>query len=784
MGKTALAAEAVERLASADAPSDQPPERFPDGILFHTFYGQPQVDLASEKIALAYGLEPKPTPQEAAQRALSNRQALLILDGAENADYLGKILQVRGRCCVLITSRSRRDAPADFEQVLALPPEDATELFRLWSDKQAGSEATVDSICELLGGLPLALRIAGRYLAQTDLDAVDYLGWLRKSPLAALDLGQRQQDSALLVLRRSVEQLSTEAQCVLTVVGYLAPAPFRPEFIAAALNLEAGEAGRLLGELVSYSLVQRGGQRYAVTHPLIHTYARKNPCEDVPAGALAKLAGYFQEMVKHQSSKGAIHHISLDPESVHLLAVIRHCLNQRQWKSALQLTHPVEDYLDLIGRFSERITAIELGLIAAKAIPDFQAETELLGRLGSSYLNLGRTELAIERFQQAIAMARSIDFRAGEGSLLSDLGCAYHSIGQVYLGIDRIREALAIAREVNDRIGEGVCLGNLGVAYRSVGQLEKAINCHQKALAIACEIGNRRGESAALDNLGGAYRDLGQTEQAINNFQRALNIALEIGDRRGQETFLGNLGTAFHDAGRLGEAIDHYQESLKISREIGSRRGEGAHLSQLGTAFHDMGQLEHAIDHLKRALTIARDIGDRGMEGANLGNLGSTYLSQGKIENAIEYFQQALDIAREIGDRCGEGVQLGNLGSSHKDLGQTELAIAYHKEALTVAREIGNRRNEAIHLGQIGIAHYDLGAFVQAADYYQQAVVITREIDDSGSEGQHLANLGCTFHSMGQVNRARDCLQQALAIFEEIKSPNADLVRKSLAGLE
>ena len=38
MGKTALASEAIWRLA----PGDVPPERFPDGVLWHSFYGQPQ----------------------------------------------------------------------------------------------------------------------------------------------------------------------------------------------------------------------------------------------------------------------------------------------------------------------------------------------------------------------------------------------------------------------------------------------------------------------------------------------------------------------------------------------------------------------------------------------------------------------------------------------------------------------------------------------------------------------------------------------------------------------
>jgi hypothetical protein len=121
VGKTALAAEAVWTLA----PSDDPPERFPDGVFFHSLYNQPQAALALEAIARAYGEDPHPTPAAAAQRALAGRCALLILDGAENADDLGAVLAVAGGCGVLVTTRRHGDAPADWPEEVAAAVEQA-----------------------------------------------------------------------------------------------------------------------------------------------------------------------------------------------------------------------------------------------------------------------------------------------------------------------------------------------------------------------------------------------------------------------------------------------------------------------------------------------------------------------------------------------------------------------------------------------------------------------------------------------------------------------------------
>jgi hypothetical protein len=97
IGKSALAAEAIKTLASGDDLT----KRFPDGIVWHDFYIDSQVDIALDKIVRAFGEEPKPTPVAAAQRVLAGRRMLLLLDGVENADDLRKILIIRGQCGVL-----------------------------------------------------------------------------------------------------------------------------------------------------------------------------------------------------------------------------------------------------------------------------------------------------------------------------------------------------------------------------------------------------------------------------------------------------------------------------------------------------------------------------------------------------------------------------------------------------------------------------------------------------------------------------------------------------------
>ncbi len=121
MGKSALAAQAVHRLEL---------DRFPDGIVFYTFYGQPATESALHYLIRAFEREPEPPLDLTVRRTLAAKKALLILDGAEDADDLKAVLDLRGSCGVLITSRRRRDAPDDRFDLFPLEESESAEVLR------------------------------------------------------------------------------------------------------------------------------------------------------------------------------------------------------------------------------------------------------------------------------------------------------------------------------------------------------------------------------------------------------------------------------------------------------------------------------------------------------------------------------------------------------------------------------------------------------------------------------------------------------------------------------
>lgn len=462
IGKSALAAAAVWKLA----PGQTPPAAFPDGIFYHNFHNQSRVDIALEHIARTLGETPTPTPYEAVQRVLAGRQALLVLDGAEQADDLAGLLELRGNCAILVTSRQGHEAIGLCAELGPLPPAEGMALLQAWGGWRATDQNQTGRICELVGGLPLAIRLAGQYLSARGESAAEVLAWLDQTPLAGMTPNQRQQESVSLLLERSLSQVNETAQQALAVVGLLALVPFEAEMVVKTLTIEPDQGllasvrkifkqkkseeatpdvQRALDKLVDYGLLRQAGQRYEVSHSLIHAYARQHLTP--PAKTVRRLAACYMALAWEQSALGKEGYTRLDADRPHLMRILADCVELEDWEAAYGLAAAVEDYLDRQEYLAERVIANEVGLMAAWQLgrPN---EGDWLGNLGDTYRTMGHAKWAIEHFEQALATARQTGDRHSEGNSLGNLGLAYRDLGQTERAKQYLKQALAIFEKV------------------------------------------------------------------------------------------------------------------------------------------------------------------------------------------------------------------------------------------------------------------------------------------------------------------------------------------------
>ena len=325
-------------------------------------------------------------------------------------------------------------------------------------------------ICSLVGGLPLAVRLAGRYLAQTEVEAGEYLAWLRETPLEALHSGDRQHESVSVLLERSLQRVSEEARSSLGAISLLTLDSFAAQAPAAALDAPQGEVGRWLGELVDYGLLSRDGQRYAVTHALIHTYAGEHHRPDDQV--VRRLAGSYHALARAETRQGVVGYARLDEERPHVMRVLAVYVEREVWGLAQSLASVIDGYLGLQGHWTEWIQALDNGLAAARGAGDRQQEGVFLGKLGRAYsgLRLGQVHEAIGYYERALAISQEVGDRHAEGAHLGDLGRAYNDLGKLDDAIDYYERALAISQEVGDRHGEGLISAAWGVPTASWGR--------------------------------------------------------------------------------------------------------------------------------------------------------------------------------------------------------------------------------------------------------------------------------------------------------------------------
>ena len=230
IGKSAIAAKAIWELA----PINIPCERFPDGLLWHDFYIEPQSIKALENIAISYNEAPTSSPTEAVKRIMADKKALVLLDGAEEADNLFQIINVLSSCCILVTTRNKKDAYAKRIDVQALPLNQAEKLFQKWSNG-IDDKIAVKKICKLTGRLPLAIRLAGRYIFETGEPINEFLADLEKIPLEVLNQGNRKHESIQVLIEKSLDQVSDNAIKILEIAGSLSFALFNKKLIQYAI---------------------------------------------------------------------------------------------------------------------------------------------------------------------------------------------------------------------------------------------------------------------------------------------------------------------------------------------------------------------------------------------------------------------------------------------------------------------------------------------------------------------------------------------------------------------
>ena len=811
MGKTALVSEILWTLAS----SHKPPSEFPDGFFFYSFYGKPQVVIALEQLALALNWGSMPisglTPDMVVQQALNGKSFLLVFDGVEEADDLERLLGVCGNSAVLMTTHKRSDAPdPNYRLVLGpLPAAEAVSVVQSIGGRRttdsANHEATSE-ICTLVGNLPMALYLIGRYLSQQDENASEYLSWLRKEPMKALEYGSSSRRSVERLYKRSISRLSPEAERVLATIGCFGLAPLERELLAQVLGCTLEEIMQALGELVNYGLLVRPQNTYEVTHSLIHTYVREALLSrdklinkySLAEQMIEALDERFPELVEYTNwlqCEELLPHILacaafmvryriVLPKAAHLLnRAGRYLLEQAQYTQAQLL-------LDQARSLYEQVLQ-----------EDYTETAVTLHNLAILYQNQGRYEEADIHYRRALDIRekRLDPDHPDTASSLNGMGKLYRNQGKYDDAERLLRRALDIREK---RLGPNhpdtaTSLNDLGRLYYRQGKYAEAEPLLQRALDIRQRVlGPNQPETAlSFNNLARLYYRYGKYTEAEPLLKSALDIRQRVlgSDHPDTATSLNNLGVLYHRRGEYVEAEPLLQRALDIrENRLGPDHLEVAFsLNDIGALYHSLGKYAEAEPLLQRALDIRENrLGpDHPDTARSLNYLAYFYHSLGKYAEAEPLLQRALETKeRVLGlHHPSTASSLNNLAVLYHSLGKYAEAEPPLQRAYTIRELVlgPDHPDNATSLNDLGGLYDSQGKYAEAEPLLQRALDIRERVLDPDhlDIATSLSDLGRLFYHQGNTVKAETLLQQALDIRQRVLGPDQPETAISLNNL-
>ena len=623
-GKTRLAIEvARERLGS-----------FPDGVFFVPLASVTSPMLMPFAIAdaLDLGSAGQADVTERILGYLERKQALLVLDNLEHLlggiDLINDLRERTQKATVLVTSRERLNLRAEQVFVLSglsspagvpVDESDAVQLF-FQAAGTAGHEVArwegrahvVARICQLLGGMPLAIELAASWLKALTLDevATEITQGIDLLQASARDVPDRHR-SIRTVFESSWDLLSEGERSVLRKLSV-----FRGGFRRNAASAVAGASLFSLGSLVDKSFLPLMTKDRYEQHPVVQEYARERLAEQPQerADTLERHGAYYLSFLQEHypmlsSSRSKEARALLGPEIPNILAAWDWAIGSLDLEQIKRAVFPLHKLFEVEAREQEGV-----GLFSRAAEHLDEANPDHVAALG--YLLIG---------QGAVHRALG-DYTTEARSLL--------------------RRGLELLRPLGEDLGVAWALSWLTPVMSVGGDTAQAREVHEEGFRIAKGVGSAHLLGRFLNQQtywqvgGGGVEDEKKLREKLLDEQR------EVGDPYHLSWAMADLGDYLVHNGPLDEGKALLLESLELSR--GYRSGVVTPLSRLAVAAVMSGDLDEAEGYASTFLEVSRDQWLIALESRALALLGIVATRRGNRIEAKEHLIEAVRVARGI----------------------------------------------------------------------------------------------------------------------------------------
>ncbi len=715
MGKTRLALEVGKRLAPG----------FSSGVCFVPFdaVSSPELMVSAVADALSFTFFGPQQPEEQLLEYLQSQSLLLVLDNLEHLlndlDLVTKLLERAPKLKLLVTSRERLNLHAEWLYDLAgmnvpetdntardgnVQETDAVALF-VQSAKQARADFTLDSnaqavarICQLVGGMPLALELAASWLRVLSADeiAAELDQGLDLLESSLRDLPARHHD-VRRVFESSWQRLSAGEQTALRKLSV-----FQGGFTKEAAGEVAEVSLPLLLALSNKSFVRLEASGRFTQHPLMWQYVREKAESETESFAQTQEehAGYFaafmyEREALHQSMAAKSVRAELEKDIANIRAAWFWAADHAREDLLSQISEGLLELYSYTRRYHEG------EVLFAYAVNQLQSRSVVHGRIlrNLGYLHNWQTDYlkGAEILEQSAAIFQKHRATFDEALALEYLALSHEYTFRPSHETEAVwHRCVKLFREVGDTYREARALVNISLYCRVPLERETHL---RESIRLFREVESYFfGLTLGLSNLAGY---LAQTHGAYQDACEHLSEAVSI--ERVREMMPFRLAWWLNLQGRVQSYRGNFEEASACHQEA---RSIGETLEPGFGAW----ELDHA-----------------------LWGLGRLAFLRGELGEAARYLNEALELNLRHPDPFG----------LRTDILQAQAAIALKENRFDNAAELSraawghfkaHKRETYEHawidsfcrcqLGEIAFANGDVA---EAAEYFRQALNLVQE---------------------------------------------------------
>ncbi|MEH1817011.1 MAG: tetratricopeptide repeat protein [Nostoc sp.] len=554
---------------------------------------------------------------------------LVVLDDVNDYPKVEQYLPPQSpRFKLLITSRLQLDFPQSFT-LNVLGESSAVELLQAWvGEKVTHESAAAKKLCEVLGYLPLALNLVGRYIKKRKISLAEMVQRLDAKGKAlnhqALTLDEKDRTCTLNVKRGVIaafelswEELSNDAKelGVLLSLFALAPIPWTlVESVETGKDAEQLEDSRV--ELESLHLLQ-GEDNYQL-HQLIREFFQLKQAEFNQVEELKRsLCRVMVAVAKDIPETPTLQQITaVSPAIPHLAEVANHLIEYVRDEDLIWAFIGNASFYKGHGLYNQAIRWSEQCLeVTKKRLGEEHLNVAgSLNNLAQLYYFQGRYSEAEPRYLQALEMMQRLLKQEHPlvAIILQNLGGLYSLQGKYSEAEPRYLQALEMMQRLlkQEHLLVTINFNDLANLYYFQGKYSEAEPLYLQALELRERLVGKEHPSVAqsLSNLAVLYLSQGRYSQAAPLHLQALELTQRL---LGEEhpdvaTCLNNLAGLYYCQERYSEAEPLYLQALELTqRLLGEEHPDVANsLNNLAGLYDSQGRYNEAEPLYLQALEI------------------------------------------------------------------------------------------------------------------------------------------------------------------------------------